>query len=36
MLQACRNTSIEVLLSPYVGDDAPRARKLATAPPALA
>jgi hypothetical protein len=36
MLQACRNTSIEVLLSPYAGDHAPRVRELATAPPALA
>jgi hypothetical protein len=36
MLQACRNTSIEVLLSPYAGDHPPRARELATAPPAPA
>jgi hypothetical protein len=36
MLQACRNTGIEVLLSPYAGDHGPRARELATAPAALA
>jgi hypothetical protein len=36
LLQACRNTGIQVLLSPYAGADAPRRRELASAPAALA